>query len=223
MALGLPIAVLVGGLASAVSVWWCLRSVEGRQIDLQRVATGGPEEIADLGPLPETVRLHIRDGVYFLVAHDRLTGVDWINIERVAEPSTNPALDARIIPAWAEMPETYRARDFDGVLPRVGTLAVGWPSRAIARQWVEPDETRGFIPMIENDDDGSSTAKAAARFFGDQRGSSVIVLWGGVATNALFFTLIAWPAVLLILSRRRGQTRGQTGGQTRGQMGRLGS
>ncbi len=206
MALALPIAILVGGLATAGSVWWCLRSVEGRQIDMQRVAAAAPEEIAELGPLPETVRLHIRDGVYFLVARDRLPGVDWINIERVAEPSTDPALDARIIPAWAEMPAIYHARDFDGVLPRVGTLAVGWPSRAIARQWVEPDPTQGFIPMVENDDDGSSAAKAAARFFGEQRGSSVIVLWGGVATNAMLFTLIAWPVVLVVLWRRRGQT-----------------
>ena len=217
IALALPVAFLLGGLATAASVWWCLQSVEGRQLTLHQTDaqtdaqtdTGSalPEEF---GPVPQTVRLHIRDGVYFLVARDELPGVDWINIERVAQPSMNPSLDAPIVPAWAEMPAAFRDPSAAGVLPRVGTLAVGWPSLAIARQWVEPDPTRGFIPAVENDDDGSSTAKAAARFFGQHPTSSVIVLWPGLIANLVVFTLLALPVVLLFRWRHSAGKRGMS-------------
>jgi hypothetical protein len=219
IASAVALAAPLGGIATAASVWWCLQSVEGRQLNLQSVDEAAPTD-EDSGPLlqtdpqtvPQTVRLHIRDGVYFLVARDQLPGVDWINIERVAQPSTNASLDAPIVPAWAEMPAAFRDPSATGVLPRVGTLAVGWPSLAIARQWVEPDPTRGFIPAVENDDDGSSTAKAAARFFGQHPTSSVIVLWPGLIANLVVFTLLALPVVLLFRWRHSaGITRRASG------------
>lgn len=198
-------SLVVGGVATAGSIWWCLSSVDGRQIDLQR-----PDLPDDIGPLPETVRLHARDGIFWLVARDQLRGVYWVNLERVSVPSTNPSLAVELVPRWAEAPTPMQARAIEGPLSRVGTLAVGWPFLCVARQWVEADPTQGFIPQVENDDDGSSTAKAAARFFDSGPNTRAIVLPLGLVGNALFFGVVASPLVFAArrLSKRRNDSSG---------------
>ena len=169
-----------------------------------------PDLPEDVGPLPETVRLHVLDGIFWLVARDQLRGVYWVNLERVTAPSINPLLSVVLVPSWADAPLAMQARQLDGPIARVGTLAVGWPFLAVARQWVEPDSTVGFIPKVENDDDGSSTAKAAARFFAAAPNSRAIPIPLGLMGDVLVFGAVAAP--LVALGRRLTQRR--SGGVT---------
>lgn len=199
-------SMVLGCVGTAASVWWCLSSVDGRQIDVQR-----PDLPEDVGPLPETVRLHVRDGIFWLVARDQLRGVYWVNLERVTAPSINPLLSVVLVPNWADAPLAMQARRLDGPIARVGTLAVGWPFLAVARQWVEPDSTQGFIPRVENDDDGSSTAKAASRFFTATPDSRSIVIPLGLLGDVVVFGAAAAP----FMSLGRWLTRRRASGVTR--------
>lgn len=198
----------MGAVGTAGGVWWCLKSVEGRQIDVQR-----DDLPPDVGPLPETVRLHVRKGVFWLVARDQLPGVLWVNLERVAEPSTNPELDVPLIPSWADAPPALQERRLEGPAGRVGTLVVGWPLLAIGRQWHETDPTIGFIPAVENDDDGSTTAKAADRFFTSSPTSRVVLVPEGLIANTAFFAALAAPGVTFARFRARRKTPAHSAGR----------
>lgn len=203
-------SLVLGACATAASVYLCVRSVDGRQIDLQKpdLVIDGPDGV---GPLPEVARLHVRRGVYWLVASDRLPGVWWLHLERVGAPSINPDLTIELVPDWAEPPLAWQrmkavatggSQDGDERHSgAVGTLAVGWPWLAIAQQWVEHDSTVGFIPHLDNDDDGSTTARAASRFGSREGTTRILLLWGGLAGDIGLFAAVVAPIVWL--ARRR--------------------
>lgn len=208
-------SLIVGVGLTAVSIYLCLHSVDGRQIDLQKpdLVIDGPDGV---GPLPEVGRLHVRDGIFWEVASDRLPGVWWVHVERIGQPSINPDLTIESIPRWAEAPETFVASDgavveTDGPAPQAqtvafGTLALGWPWLAIAQRWAEGDRTTGFIPTLENDDDGSTTARAAGRFGTTTAAGRPFLLWSGFVADTLLFAGLVAP--LFVLLRRRSRASG---------------
>jgi hypothetical protein len=193
-------SLVVGTLLTAGSAYYCLRSVDGRQIDLSRedLQLNGPDGV---GPLPHVGRLHVQKGVFWLVASDRLPGVWWVHLERVAQPSSNPSLDIRTVPSWAEPPPPIEGLPDEAQHRVVGTLAVGWPWLAVAQRWIEDDPLTGFIPILENDDDGSTTARAAARFGKETPAGRPFILWSGLVGDSAFFAALAAP-VLFWLRRR---------------------
>lgn len=106
-----------------------------------------------------------------------------MNIERMGQPSINPALDMAGVPSWAE------PRAEAGTLGewRVGTLAVGWPFLMVTRQWSETDPDRLFVPHAEVDDDGFTIAKMAANFLHASPAGTYAILAGGVLRNVAVF------------------------------------
>jgi hypothetical protein len=193
-------SLVIGVALTFLSAYLCLRSVSGRQIDLAKpdLVLEGPDGV---GPLPQVGRLHARSGIYWLVASDRLPGVWWIHLERVREPSINPHFELPTVPPWAEAPPALQAPVLRGPAADVGTLAVGWPWLAVAQQWVETDAAVGFMPPLENDDDGSTTARAADRFGQRTPESQLFIVWSGFIADACLFAVIAAPIIAYL--RRR--------------------
>lgn len=172
--LGVPLGVL-----SAVAAgWWCLSSVEE-----------GREPIAG--------QIHVRDGWVWSYASDHATGLRFYSLERVPNRLVAGNLTASDVPWWAEP-----RRDLDPPGQwRVGTLAVGWPWPAVARQWDETEPDRGFLPPIELDDDGSTIRRAALRFREPAANASWFILPGGAAATLALFSLAA-SAVAWVLGGR---------------------
>ena len=203
------VSVIIGLGATGIGTYLCLQSVIDRQIDVQK-----PDLAVDeVGPLPIVGTLHVRNGVYWLVASDRLPGVWWVHIERFRQPSTDLNLDLPSIPTWAEPPASMRVATLPGPAAVIGTLAVGWPWVAVAQQWVEVERAEGFIPLLENDDDGSTTARAAQRFgTPTPAGGKPFLLWRGFLADTALFAAMAAPVIALV--RRYGRAAGRRSNAT---------
>lgn len=173
--LGAPI----GALAAAATAWWALSSVET-----------GVEPIAGT--------LHVREGVPFVAATDRAFGLRFVQLERLPHPLANDPLDLPAVPAWAE---PWTPAPAPGKW-QVGTLAVGWPWPAVARQWSETEPGRGFLPLVELDDDGSTIRRAAQRMTASAPDSRVAVLGVGLLGNLLTHGAAATALIALVLLRR---------------------
>jgi hypothetical protein len=85
---------------------------------------------------------------------------------------------------------------------QVGTLAVGWPWPALASQWSETEVGRGFLPLVELDDDGSTIRRAAARFGDAAHGATIRVLLLGAVLDVAVFWAAATALIALVLVRR---------------------
>jgi hypothetical protein len=176
--LGVPV-----GIAGAVGFgWWCISA----PVD---------------GQAPQFGQLHVRSGWLWLTANDRSLGLRFWLLGREPLPLATGSLEMRIVPWWAEPDDQFAPPAGRGKW-QVGTLAVGWPWPALARQWNEIELDRGFLPPVETDDDGSTIRRAAERFTAPAPHSRWLVLVGGLAANLGVFALGACVATFLLLTVR---------------------
>jgi hypothetical protein len=182
----LAISAVVGvplGAGVAIGVgWYCLATVdEGRE--------------------PIAGQLHVREGRCWTFASDRATGLAFYNLERELYPLRNGPLDEPAVPWWAE-PDLALGPP-EPAKWRVGTLAVGWPWQAVAKQWNETELDTGFLPPVERDDDGSTIRRAAERFTTRVAGSRVFSLPLGLAADLALFGLAGTALVAFVIGQVR--------------------
>lgn len=192
--IGLPLGAVAAGLVA----WRAVASLES-----------GQEPVAG--------RLHLRAGVAFMAARDRAFGVEFVQLERLPHGVRNAPLDLSEIPRWAEpiAPDAPPGRW------QIGTLAVGWPWRAVARQWNEREPDRGFLPPVELDDDGATIRRAANRFFSADAGAQVRLLAAGAIADVLVFAIPATAVIALLLRRRSGRGGSRPPDQSAGRSGTI--
>jgi hypothetical protein len=199
LAASFVISLAVGTVATAASIWWSLQNGAGRFVNTMGE---GDDSVVAAKQVPVTQVFIARKGVLWMAATDQVTGLEWWNLERQSQRAQNHPIDVGGLPAWAEPP------DESGPLGewQIGTLAAGWPCRAVAREWQETDSDRGFIPHQEVDDDGTSLGKAAEGFWKNAPDSRYKVLWSGLLANLAVFTILVWPLTAVAVQRMRRTT-----------------
>jgi hypothetical protein len=137
-----------------------------------------------------TIRRIYRGEHEWIHARDAAFGLDWPNLELAPTRMITPLVEGTL-PAWAEPPSPpYPQVAF----LRIGTLASGWPFRAVVFRWTVTTTTRSFPVNAELDDGDTSISSAAESVRTGGRGGPPDerrLLWPGLLANFGIFTVSA--------------------------------